>query len=249
VNQTDNTTYAGKILGTPVTLTDANRLIFQKDGVGDLTLTGQLDLRLTTTVAGGRLYINGTDTAFQDEVGTTAISVTGGSLGGNGTIKITGSGDNISLGANGGLTAGLAGVAGRTTIEFTSGNLDLSLATGSANAGWLHFDLGGNGTAGTTYDQISLTGGGNLNIGTGLNFSDFSFSALSGFGAGNYVLFATPGMISGSLGTATGTISGLNAELSISGNNLVVDVVPEPATWALLAFSLTTVMVLRRRRS
>jgi len=250
VNQSDNTTYAGRILATTGNVTEVNRLIFQKDGAGDLSLTGQLDLRLTTTVSGGRLYINNTsaNATFQDEVGTTAISVTGGSLGGTGTIKITGTGDNISLGANGGLTAGLAGVAGRTTIEFNSGNLDLSLATASANTSWLHFDLGGNGTAGTTYDQISLTGG-NLNIGTGLNFSDFSFSALSGFGAGNYVLFATPGMISGSLGTATGTIGGLNAELSISGNNLVVDVVPEPSTWALLAFSLTTVMVLRRRRS
>jgi len=32
-------------------------------------------------------------------------------------------------------------------------------------------------------------------------------------------------------------------------DNIVVQTVPEPATWALLAFSLTTVMVLRRRRS
>jgi PEP-CTERM motif len=31
-------------------------------------------------------------------------------------------------------------------------------------------------------------------------------------------------------------------------NNMAVTV-PEPATWALLAFSLTTVVVLRRRRS
>jgi len=32
----------------------------------------------------------------------------------------------------------------------------------------------------------------------------------------------------------------------VTGN---LNVVPEPATWALLAFSLTTVMVLRRRRN
>jgi hypothetical protein len=31
-----------------------------------------------------------------------------------------------------------------------------------------------------------------------------------------------------------------------SGNLIVA--VPEPSTWALLAFSLTTVMILRRRR-
>ena len=29
----------------------------------------------------------------------------------------------------------------------------------------------------------------------------------------------------------------------------IITVVPEPATWALLTFSLTTVMVLRRRRA
>ena len=33
------------------------------------------------------------------------------------------------------------------------------------------------------------------------------------------------------------------------GNDLVLQAVPEPAAWALLTFSLTTVMVLRRRRN
>jgi hypothetical protein len=40
---------------------------------------------------------------------------------------------------------------------------------------------------------------------------------------------------------ATGGFAYLNA--------MQINVVPEPATWALLAFSLTTVMVLRRRRA
>ena len=69
--------------------------------------------------------------------------------------------------------------------------------------------------------------------------------------------------------TATGGITGFNAanwtitessfttsptrlgafSLSQSGNNLVLDyVVPEPGTAALLVFSLTTLMVMRRRR-
>lgn len=32
-------------------------------------------------------------------------------------------------------------------------------------------------------------------------------------------------------------------------NAIGIEVVPEPATWVLLAFSLTTVMVLRRRQA
>jgi len=247
VNQSDNTTYAGKILGTPATAGYNARLEFQKAGAGDLTLTGELDLRRTTTVSGGRLYINstGTNASFTNEAGADAILVSGGSLGGTGTINITGS-DNVSLGAGGSLTAGLAGVAGKTTIEFDGGNLDLSLATASANTGWLRFDLGSNATPGTTYDQIDLLGG-SLNIGTGLNFSDFDFTAPSGFGAGDYVLFQTPGAISGSLGTTTGSISGFDATLSISGNNLVMNVVPEPSSLALLGSAFLLVFVRRRR--
>jgi len=36
---------------------------------------------------------------------------------------------------------------------------------------------------------------------------------------------------------------------STSAGDIYLEVVPEPATWALLAFSLTTVVVLRRRRN
>jgi hypothetical protein len=42
-------------------------------------------------------------------------------------------------------------------------------------------------------------------------------------------------------GNETGTFAQATGDLGLN-------VVPEPATWALLAFSLTTVMVLRRRR-
>jgi len=226
VNQADNTTYAGRILGTPENEGDTNRLELQKDGVGDLTLTGELYLRRTVTVAGGTLYINSTETGFQDETDSTAILVNGGSLGGTGTIQITES-DNITLGTGGGLTAGLAGATGTTTIQFDGGNLNLSQATAGTNTGWLRFDLGSETKPGTDYDQIRLLEG-SLNIGSGLNFSDFDFTALSGFRAGNYVLFQTPAPIVGSLGTATGTINGLNATLSISGNNLVLNIVARP---------------------
>ena len=41
---------------------------------------------------------------------------------------------------------------------------------------------------------------------------------------------------------------GKSAYFQTAGGDLYLVVIPEPATWALLAFSLTAVMVLRRRR-
>ena len=245
VNQSANTTFSGTIDGG--TGANTSRLLFTKSGSGALTLDSVVTLKRVTTVNGGHLYINstGTKASFTDDGGgTDAILVSGGSLGGTGTINITGA-DNVSLGAGGALTAGLAGVAGTTTIQFDGGSLDLSVATASSNTGWLKFELGSDSTPGTDYDQIHLLGG-SLNIGTGLNFSDFDFTALSGFEGGSYVLFQTPGAITGSLGTVTGLISGFDATLSISGNNLVMNVVPEPSSLALLGGAL--LLVLARRR-
>ena len=74
-------------------------------------------------------------------------------------------------------------------------------------------------------------------------FSDFSFSPLDNFGNGSYILIEA-GNIQGSLGSnLQGSISGLPASLSISGNNLVLNVVPEPSTIVLFcvgAISLLT---------
>ncbi len=242
IDQTVNTTFAGSIVG----VNGGARIILNKSGAGSLGLSGNITLARETTVTAGTLLINSTNATFTNESGVNAITVNG-TLGGTGTLQITGA-DSVTLTGNGSLVAGLAGSAGQTTYNLSGGSLDLSTRTASSGTGWLNFDLGTAATAGTTYDRISLTGSGTLNIGTGLNFTDFTFSALSGFGSGNYTLFSTTSTILGTLGTATGTISGLDATLQVSGNDLILNVVPEPSTWALLAVSLTTVMVLRRRR-
>ena len=71
----------------------------------------------------------------------------------------------------------------------------------------------------------------------GQQFSDFDFTPLSGFGVGTYTLIEA-GSISGKLGNDTaGTIENLPAYLSVSGNDLVLNVVPEPGTAMLLAVS------------
>jgi len=246
VNQATDTTFAGNIAGVLATSGTTQRLQFTKSGSGNLTLSGSVTLGTLTTVSAGTLLINGNTTNFSDNSSSTAISVTAGTLAGTGTITVTG-GDNVVLGAAGKLAAGLDGTAGLTTYNFSSGGLlDLTTATASSNTGWLDFELGSIATPGTSYDQINILGG-NLNIGTGLNFSDFNFTALSGFGAGNYVLFQTPGTISGSLGTNTGTINGFDTTLSISGNNLIMNVVPEPSTSGIVFLGGALLLALARR--
>jgi len=42
--------------------------------------------------------------------------------------------------------------------------------------------------------------------------------------------------------------SAANSFSAVNGNDLVLQAVPEPTTWALLAFSLITIMVLRQRK-
>ncbi len=82
----------------------------------------------------------------------------------------------------------------------------------------------------TDSDMVSMPVGA-LTL-SGQQFSDFNFTALSGFGPGAYTLIDA-GSISGSLGANTGgMIDGLTASLAISGNDLVLTVVPEPTTLA-----------------
>ncbi len=244
VDQVTDTTFAGEIQG----LNDAARLQLIKTGNGNLTLSGKIDLIRETQVTGGGLFINGTDTSFSEESGSTAISVNNATLGGTGTINI-GEGDNVVLGAGGRLAAGVEGVAGRTTYAFDGGSLNLSAATASANTGWLKFVLGSESTAGVTYDQILLSGGA-LNIGDGLDFNAFDFTLLSGFGPGTYVLFATDTEILGTLGVVSDELNGYDSTLSKSGNNLVLTVIPEPGAVALMFGSVAffAIALVRRNR-
>jgi len=251
VNQSVNTTFTGTINGAVNNNNSTRtRLSLTKNGTGDLTMTGAINnLERTTNINAGTLIINSTTTSFGDVVATTAISVNnGGTLGGTGNITTT-AGDNIVVADGGKLEAGLDGSAGKLTMALANATLDISAATAGVGTGWLRFDLGANTTAGTTYDQFDLTGGA-LKIGTAnLSFADFDFNAIAGFGAGNYTLFQTTTAIDGSLSDSnSGTINGLSSSLSISGNNLILTAVPEPSTWALIACSLATLVVLRRRR-
>ena len=85
---------------------------------------------------------------------------------------------------------------------------------------------------------------------SGLQFSNFAFTTLSGFGFGDYALFQA-NAVSGSLGgTVSGQVGTLTGTLEIVGGNVVLSVVPEPGVLVLLATGLLGLLVYawRKRR-
>lgn len=228
---------------TSVSNADIRRGSVGKTGSGTLVLGGTNTYFGTTTVSAGTLLVNGSHTnAGEYTVGN------GGTLGGSGSITSAFAGSvpgalaaDVTLQSGGRLAAGNGGAGTLTVALGSAGLFDVSGAVGGANAGALAFELG------TLSDMVLLTSG-TLNIGAGiLEFADFDFTALSGFGPGTYTLFDTSSTIEGSLGSSlTGTVGGFSATVAISGNDLVLDVVPEPA--GVLLCSLGLAMVLWRSR-
>lgn len=264
INSTFYSNNSGTITITGDGTTNINGLIsdgagvtkITKSGNGVLTTTGSNTYVGQTTVSSGTLLINGTHTMSSGTTSATAYNVTGGILGGTGTINLSAINSGVTLGSGAKLAAGGSGGSSVESLTFDLGTgvLNTSAAVGGANTGAFVFELGSNATPGSTYDQILLTSG-TLDIGTGLlEATDFSFTTLAGFGSGVYVLFDAASAISGTLGANT-TVdlgNGYTGTLSLadSNTNLILTVVPEPqtATLVCLAFGMTFLLVTRRRR-
>ncbi|MCE5280017.1 MAG: autotransporter-associated beta strand repeat-containing protein [Planctomycetaceae bacterium] len=202
--------------------------ILRKTGAGTQILTGANTYTGGTQVNGGSLLVNNITASG---TGTGAVAVNnGGTLGGSGFI-----GGPVTVAAGGKLSPGAS--AGMLTIN---NSLNISAALGGA-AGSMLFDLG---------DTVTLSGASVLTIGSGLlEWDDFVFSGAP-TGPAVYTLFNTSAAISGTLGTnLSGKIGGLDATLSLdgSGQDILLTVIPEPATMTLLVLGGVAALIRRRR--
>ncbi len=215
---------------------------------GTLTLSGLNTYTGATTVTAGTLIISSTG-----NITSSASTVNGGTLTVNGlagavTVNSTG-----TLGGNGTVGALIVNAGGTLAPGNSPGVL--SAASVSLN-GTTTMELAGNGgVAGTDFDNVASTGaityGGALNI---LSFDGYNIGQ-----AASYSLF-TFGSQSGDFASVTVGLTGLTLNTGvwtgtdISGNSYTFSqldgtliVVPEPATWALLAAGLVLAAAFRRR--
>ena len=209
-----------------------------KSGNGTQTLSGANTYTGTTTVTAGTLLVNGSTSS------SSAVNVSSGAtLGGSGTVAgvVTVTGGTISPGNSPGI--------------LTVGSLSLDSSSTT------HFEINGIATAGTDYDRVvvntasglTLNGAFTIAFGNGTalaNTTNINLFQYTGLHTGDFTSLVSTGFYTSAGWTHVGEAFTFNTGpqlltfSEITGN---LTVVPEPATWGLLVFSLTTVMVLRRR--
>lgn len=188
-------------------------------GNQNLTVEGAGDILVDTPIATGtgKLTKNGSGTLLLNRVNTyTGVTlVNEGALGGTGTVASA-----STFLAGGKLSPGTS-----TTGTLTFGSsLNLSNAVASVGSKALVFHLGS--PSASDHVVLTTTVPNALSIGSGLlDFADFDFVAVDGFGAGTYTLFDTGSTINGTLSSeVTGKVASHDATLELIGQDIVLTV-------------------------
>ncbi len=227
---------------------DSNNGALVKEGLGTMQINADTSYTGSTNVNAGTLLVSA------GLNGTTGVTVsTGAVLGGNGTIAPGGSG-SISVLADGVIAPGVGGIG---TLTINSANTSAFGALFLNEGAKFTFELG----TGLQSDKISLLNGASSDIffgGNTINFSDLSSGVLA---QGSYTLFSADiadayaglitdgsGFISEGLTIGTGLEAYAGSTLQVVGNDIVLNVVPEPATFASLAGGMGLLLGMRRRR-
>jgi hypothetical protein len=196
---------------------------------GNVTISGSAASFL---VQNGRDYVQsatGTTTLLQNggTLGASNVSITGGSLGGIGTVN-----GAISIGANGTLFAGSGTTNGNLTVST------VSLADGA--------DLAFNLTSTAAYSRV---------LGTSMTLANGTYTiTLNGIGSQainlNDAFTLFNGTVNNFAGATFNIVNNTNwsGGWQVSEGSLIVTAIPEPTTWLLLTASLGTLMIFRRRR-
>ena len=200
------------------------------------------------------------------EITTNTLTLTGGAAAtaddggltktGAGTLILTGNCNNSgAITVSAGVLIVNGTLANTTAVNVSAGTLQLGAANRINSAASLTMSGGTLNVAG--YSQslgaLALTSSTTsfLDFGSGVSTLLFSsitpangILAITNWTEGSDSLRFTS---STNLIAASFTVNGLAAGLVDHGS--YVDVIPEPSSWALLAFGLTSLLVIRRRRS
>lgn len=175
--------------------------------------------------------------------GNTLIS--GGMLKGSGSLTKVGNGVLLLSGSGtGSLSSVTINPSGQIAPGSPLGTLALSGSLVLATGAVFDYDL----DKPVTSDTITC---GQVVVAIPLRFSNFSFAYTSKFGPGVYDLIQSDTVLPASIlgGSTSGSVDGLPATLAVQGNNLVLNVVPEPGALAMLGAGVLGLLGWCRQRA